>query len=99
MRFEAGQVVMTSTVAAWVGSEDARLTFIGVSLQRHLACDWGNVGKSDAAANNRALREGDRLLSVYNIPATLAFGAPARKLWVISEGTRECTTILFPGDD
>jgi len=63
-------------------------------LDRHVQGDWGQVCKSDAAANDAALVDGSRLLSAYQ---TLL----GTKLWIITEatdddGNRAATTILLP---
>lgn len=61
-------------------------------LRRHAAGDWGDVDAEDAAANQAALLDGSRLLSVYH--------AGAQKLYVMTEATddegrRAATTILL----
>jgi hypothetical protein len=60
-------------------------------LARHAAGDWGDVDAEDAAANEAALLDGSRILSVYH--------AGAVKLYVITEacddvGRRAATTII-----
>jgi hypothetical protein len=61
------------------------------AIQRHQAGDWGDVGKHDHEANNRALTEGTRLLSVYH-------AANGVKFWIITEADRSVTTVLLPED-
>jgi hypothetical protein len=61
-------------------------------LARHAAGDWGDVDAEDAAANEAALLDGSRLLSVYH--------AGSVKLYIITEacddeGRRSATTILL----
>jgi hypothetical protein len=58
------------------------------SLARHMRGDWGDVCAEDKAANNAALRNGDRILSVYHSNET--------KFWIITEWDRSVTTILLP---
>jgi hypothetical protein len=65
-------------------------------LSKHLNGDWGDVDQEDAAANEHALLDGSRLLSVYH---TLR----AVKLYVITEaadddGRRASTCILLPDE-
>jgi len=38
---------------------------LGVSLQRHVGGDWGDVCAEDKLLNDRALVEGTRILSAY----------------------------------
>ena len=64
-------------------------------LARHASGDWGDVDSTDWAANERAIRDGSRLLSVYF--------AGSVKLYVITEATndqneREATTILLSSE-
>ncbi|RQM49327.1 hypothetical protein EHZ19_06710 [Paraburkholderia bannensis] len=61
-------------------------------LRRHQCGDWGELDGEDRAANDRAVVEGTRLLSVYRV------GGKQEKLWVISEWDRSVTTILTPGE-
>ena len=61
------------------------------ALYRHQRGDWGEVGKDDAQANERALKQGERLLSIYRT-------ASATKFWVITEWNRSLTTVLLPED-
>jgi len=63
----------------------------GFFLSMHVAGEWGECGAEDAAANDAALRDGDRILSVYH---TLR-GA---KLWIITEADRSATTLLLPDE-
>ena len=88
IKFEPGQIVATpGALEAFRASGEEPLTF----LRRHLAGDWGNLCKADRQENELSLREGFRLLSAY----TLSNGT---KIWIITEATREVTTILLPGD-
>ena len=60
-------------------------------LQRHLAGDWGGVPPEDAATNEIALTDGDRVLSAYG-------PSGGGRVWVITEGDRSATTLLLPED-
>ena len=84
--FPLGVVVATPRVLAAVADE-SRLD----ALARHARGDWGYTGAEDRAANDLALREGSRLLSVYRTPAGIAF-------WVITEADRSSTAILLPSE-
>ena len=85
-RFDSGQVVATREAEARIPS-----LVMTLALSRHLNGDWGDVDEADKAANNRALRYGDRLLSVYHTPDGTRF-------WIITEADRSCTTVLLPDD-
>ena len=59
-------------------------------LHRHQRGDWGDICAEDEAANNDALKCGERLLSVYRVGDG--------KVWVITEADRSVTTLLLPED-
>jgi hypothetical protein len=37
---------------------------------RHLMGDWGDLDAENRAANDRAVKEGGRILSCYHVPKT-----------------------------
>jgi hypothetical protein len=59
-------------------------------LRRHARGDWGDLDPEDRAANNRAVTDGDRILSSYP--------TAAGKLWIITEWDRSATTMLLPSE-
>jgi len=61
------------------------------AIIRHQNGDWGNVEEEDNQANNAALEQGTRLLSVYRSEAGVTF-------WVITEADCSSTTVLLPED-
>ena len=61
------------------------------AFERHMRGDWGEVSESDWNANDLALRDGTRLLSVYRSSDDIKF-------WIITEADRSYTTILLPSD-
>ena len=83
-KFPLGQTVVTRTALAVLSALD-----IAGALYRHQRGDWGEVGKEDAQANERALKQGERLLSVYKT-------ADGTKFWIITEWDRSLTTVLLP---
>lgn len=83
--FALGHVVMTDGAAA-----------LGVDFRpyvaRHQAGDWGQLDEFDIRQNNRAVKEGFRILSAYNVPVG---GGESERIWIISEADRSITTILL----
>ena len=61
------------------------------ALDRHSLGDWGDVCREDWEANERALKEGTRLLSVYHNDYGTRF-------WIITEADRSATTVLLPDE-
>ncbi len=58
-------------------------------LARHMAGDWGDLGKDDQTENEYSLQHGFRILSSYSTAA-------GEKLFVITEADRSSTTLLLP---
>lgn len=85
-QFPLGQTVVTRTALSVLSALD-----IAGALYRHQRGDWGDVGRDDWRANERALKHDERLLSVYHT-------AHGTKFYVISEWDRSLTTILLPED-
>lgn len=85
-RFPLGQTVATRTALAALSSLD-----IAGALYRHQHGAWGDVGREDWQANERALKQSERLLSVYKTAA-------GTKFWIITEWDRSLTTVLLPED-
>jgi len=85
-KFPLGQTVITPNALAGLTQADV-LTALG----RHAAGDWGDVNAEDWEENDRALQQGDRLLSAHQSAAGVKF-------WVITEWDRSVTTVLLPED-
>lgn len=84
-KFPLGQLVITlGAKAALNGDHSTAHSF----LQRHSACDWGDLCDEDKEANNIALQHGQRLFSAYHKDDT--------KFYVITEHDRSVTTLLLP---
>jgi hypothetical protein len=64
VRFELGLVVATPGALAKFGHAECFLL-----LARHAGGEWGDLDGHDRRQNERALREGVRLLSAYDTPA------------------------------
>ena len=80
-----GQIVATRAVLEAIPNEA-----VVNGLRRHARGDWGEVCQQDWQANEEALNDGARLLSVYK--------AGEAKFWIITEADRSATTVLLPED-
>jgi hypothetical protein len=60
-------------------------------IARHLAGDWGDLDAEDTAANDRALRLGERIISAYRL-------VNDETIWIITEEDRSATTIILPSE-
>lgn len=85
MRFPLGRVVATPGALEAVGHAGCFLL-----LKRHLGGDWGDLDGSDRRSNERALRDGERLLSAYD--------TGAGRVWIITEADRSSTCVLLPSE-
>ena len=85
-RFSLGQVVITANALDVLDPVSVVL-----ALRRHASGDWGELDGDDQAANERALSDGSRLLSVYR-------DAEETRFYIITEWDRSVTTILLPED-
>jgi len=94
--FETGSLFMTSTVFGATCEHRPFASFIRRSIERHQLGDWGDCCPDDAALNDAALLDGSRVFSVYIIPAGLY--TLETKVWIITESSREYTTVLFPSE-
>ncbi len=87
-KFKLGETVMTRGIVDFIIENKNRYNEVALSLARHSNGDWGSLSNEDIELNNQGLETGDRLLSSYEVDG--------RKIWIITEGDRSSTTILFP---
>lgn len=91
--FQPGRIVATiAAISTLERSGESIFRF----LSRHIQGNWGDaLPPEDATANERALKDGSRLLSAYQL-------ATGQKLWIITDseedGVRFATTVLLPSD-
>lgn len=85
-RFVPGKLLATQAAVEAVPSHEMKF-----ALCRHFCCDWGEVSEQASQANKRALRLGERLMSVYRTEDDTKF-------WIITEADRSCSTVLLPCD-
>ena len=85
-KFRTGDAYITKNALAKIGFEESYQ-----ALARHVAGDWGELCDADRRANEVALADGSRLLSIY-------WTASDVKFYIITEADRSCTTVLLPED-
>ena len=81
-KFTLGRTMITAGALAALNHED-----VLTALNRHVVGDWGEVDAEDWNANERALCEGGRIVSVYR---------SSQRFYVITEWDRSLTTVLLP---
>jgi hypothetical protein len=95
-RFDYGSLFMSSTVYSAICEHVPFGEFVRSCVERHLSGDWGDCCSDDASRNDAALVDGSRIFSVYDIPSGL-YGLDS-KIWIITESSREHTTVIFPSE-
>jgi hypothetical protein len=85
-KFKTGQIVTTANAHDHLPHDD-----ILSGLLRHVTGDWGDLNEDDRKENESALQNGRRLMSAY-------CAGNGVKFWIITESTREVTTVLLPED-
>jgi hypothetical protein len=81
-----GQVVATPGA---IEAMERNNTAASLLMDRHVWGDWGTVCPEDAALNDEATYNGNRILSSYTL-------ADATRIWIITEADRSVTTFLLP---
>lgn len=59
-------------------------------INRHVRGDWGDVNEEDRQQNDDSIKEGMRIMSVYE--------TDSGRIWIITEADRSVTTVLLPED-
>lgn len=85
-KFRVGRIVATPGVLAAVPADE-----LICAMKRHLAGDWGVVCAEDRAINDRAVENGERILSAY-------VAKDGTRFWIITEADRSATTFLLPDE-
>lgn len=85
-RFATGRPRITDAAVKVLDSDEAAL-----GLLRHRSGDWGDVPPDESTRNERALRDGGALRSVF----TMASG---RVFWVATDAARAETWVSLPGE-
>lgn len=88
--FSTGKVVVTAGIASEMKDVEFE-KFVKDSLSRHIKGDWGDIHPGDKGLNEQALKDGDRLMSVYK-------HSKLPTIWIITEWNRSATTVLFPSE-
>ena len=84
--FPLGRVVATpAALKALEGAGDDSFPL----LAQHVVGCWGELDDEDWQANDRAVKDGTRILSAYRTSSGV-------KLWIITEADRSATTLLLP---
>lgn len=95
--FEIGKVVCTRAVWETMEENEVFKRFVSGCLSRYILYDWGDTCPEDWKLNNQAVRDGDRVMAVYNIPDEIE-DIFENQFWIITESNRTVTTMLFPSD-
>ena len=90
-KFDTGTLVMTKGVLDKFCSNNYDFFKLVVeSFVRYKKGDWGDLCDEDKQQNERAIKNGDRLMGSYRNETD--------HIWIITEWDRSVTTILFPDE-
>ena len=81
-RFPLGEIVATPG-ALNLGVD------LNTYMHRHHCGDWGDLDNEDKESNEKALEEGARLLSCYQV-------GDGKRIYIITEWDHSSTCILLP---
>jgi hypothetical protein len=85
-RFLLGRLIATpGALNAFAATGENTINYI----VRHMNLDPGALGAEDQLQNLRAVREGTRVFSAYEL-------RDGTRIWIITEADRSVTTILLP---
>ena len=98
--FQIGRPFLTTAALALLALHHGGPSML---LTQHQCGDWGDVDVDNAAANQRALAQGGRIVSVYRLldPTVLARMTREERrraptVWIITEANRWRTTVMTP---
>jgi hypothetical protein len=92
-KFRPGRIV--ATPAAHRALDRFNVSYRSL-LQRHLAGDWGNLGRDDTEASEEALMSGQaRLMSAYTLRCSRFEVEQTATVIAITEADRSQTTFLL----
>lgn len=86
LRFNPGRLMITRNAKDVLPRME-----IDTAINRHLQGDWGELCEPDRKANEDALKNGGRLMSVYSTQGNVKF-------WIMTEADYSTTTVLLPSD-
>ncbi len=92
-KFDLGNVVITRHAAQAMANFDNSAKKFAELLVRHATGDWGELDESDKRMNDRAVTDGNMILSQYRVSDETVF-------WIISDPVdaagHRVTTVLLP---
>ena len=91
-KFEIGQLNLSIGIDRKMDKSVSFYNFVQYSLNRYIQCDWGDTCDEDKQTADKSLRDGERILAVYEHKES------GTKIWIITEWDRSVTTILFPDE-
>ena len=87
MNFKLGRLVMTNEMHNCITKDTNFDSEVATAFKRYVKGDWGNISEEDKLINEEALNEGGTLMGAYD--------TSKGEIWIITEGNRSITTILF----
>ena len=91
-KFTLGKLTATMKIATRMAGDHKFHAFVMRSLKQFADCDWGAISEFDQEQNREALLFGGRLLGAY------IYEPDKKRIWIVTEADRSCTTVLYPED-
>lgn len=92
-KFNPGMVYLTTGAQTALERIASGAEIITKLMARHTVGDWGDLDTSDRAMNDRAVSDGNMILSQYRLPDETV-------IWIISDPVdavgQRVTTVLLP---
>lgn len=87
VKFSLGQTVITQGVNMLMEEGSLSKTEVNKMFLDHATGEWGELTKTDQKMNEKAIKDGDRILSKYT--------KNGYEFYVITEADRSVTTVLL----
>lgn len=95
--FTIGKMIATQRVWGMINENKTFGQFVGDCLSRYSDCDWGDSLPEHCIENDRAVRNGGRVMAMYHIPTEIE-EVFEDELWFITEADRSTTMVTFISD-
>jgi len=84
--FQFSKIVATQAAVECLAAANCKPADL---LDRHIYGDFGEINEEDEGSNNKAIKTGERILSVYKLDS-------GEIIWIITEADRSSTCLLLP---
>lgn len=95
-KFDHGQITATKSVTDAMSYSPTFRDFVTKCLARYFLCNWGDTNIMDWQANDKAVRDGGRIIAAYEMKKNGLSAMLGHKcIYILTEPDRRTTTVLF----